>query len=1338
MSDALDVLDPLTLPLHGSRLIEASAGTGKTWTIAALYVRLVLGHGEPGRTLAPGEILVMTFTKAATRELSERIRGRLVQTAARFRGEAPDGVKDDPFLDGLLAAFPEGPARQQAAWRLAMAAEAMDDAAIHTIDAWCQRMLREHAFDSGCLFDEELQPNEAAVLADAVRDYWRQQVYPIGGEALDTVLKQWPDVEALEADLRSLIDKPLPAGEGAGPFASCVERAERECRERLAALKAGWSERAKEMQQWLDRAWDDKDHPARKGLPKKHDGTRWIEALKSWARDPALEQPDVKSGAERLSLASIRAAFAHDPAAAIPTCFAEFDALMAALKQLPQPGPALRLHAAAGVRRRMQQLKAQAGAFGFADMLNRLDLALDETVHGAKARSLRERILRQYPAALIDEFQDTSPVQLRIFDRLYRIAENDASRALLLIGDPKQAIYAFRGADIHSYLQAREATRGRHHVLGTNHRSTTGLVEAVNRLFLGAEQRLGEGAFRFRAPGAGDAAAATNAANANANANADIDTEAGIGIVTNAGTGIGVGAHAGSGTNNASALPFAPVHAKGRPERLVCAAGDVPAVTLVADGEVRKQGDAQRLFAELCAERIVTQLNDPKAGFVEPDQPFRRLRPADIAVLVRTGAEAEAVRRALRRRGLPSVYLSDKDTVFQTPEAGDLLRLLQAVASPRDVRLARAALATALLGLSLPELLALASDDERFDRQCLLLQQLNADWRSLGVLAMLRRALHAFGLPARWLGAPAQNLTNLPGASSPAGQGERRLTNVLHLAELLQAASTQVEGEQALIRWLARQIDEAGSPFAVGDDLVLRLESDADLVQVVTVHKSKGLEYPLVFLPFPALFRESERSGDAAFLLPDGPGRQKLVLAPTPEQFAARQKEEQREALRLLYVALTRACHALWVGVAGVQVGLSRAYAWHRCALGYLVSGGTDRPPEQRLPDLHALAAACPHVTVQPVPLPVPGAGPARDGPPRPPVTPLQPREALPALAPPPTYDASFERGWSISSYSALVRDIRDVRDVQDARDPRERRDGRDGLDALDAPDAHEAARASLTTGMVPAARLWREDEPMESEPMPLSQRPADEPWHRFPRGAFAGNFLHDQLEWLAGEGFALDTSASVQEALRSRCERQGWGHRADDVLQWLGRVCAAPVPALGVPLARLAVLSPEMEFWFPTEGLQARQVDALCRQHLLPGRERPPLPERALSGMLMGFADLVFAHAGSHWVLDYKSNALGARDADYTAEAMAAAVLVHRYDVQAALYLLALHRLLQARLGAGYDPARHVGGAVVLFLRGVSGPAGGCCHLQAPAALLAALDALLPRRAAGAAREMA
>ncbi len=202
-----DALDPIAFPLQGSRLIEASAGTGKTWTIATLYVRLVLGHGDAatgfGRPLDPSQILVMTFTIAATRELSDRVRRRLLGAARAFRGDP--GAERDAFLDDLLAAYPDEASRAHAAWRLAAAADAMDDATILTIDAWVQKVLREHAFDSGSPLDETLEPDQDAMLVEASRDYWRREVYPLSSDASKRVEAQWADVDALTDDVRKLI-----------------------------------------------------------------------------------------------------------------------------------------------------------------------------------------------------------------------------------------------------------------------------------------------------------------------------------------------------------------------------------------------------------------------------------------------------------------------------------------------------------------------------------------------------------------------------------------------------------------------------------------------------------------------------------------------------------------------------------------------------------------------------------------------------------------------------------------------------------------------------------------------------------------------------------------------------------------------------------------------------------------------------------------------------------------------------------------------------------------------------------------------------------------------------
>ena len=1222
-----ETLDALRLPLWGSRLIEASAGTGKTWTIAALYLRLVLGHGGAdsgfGSPLRPAQILVMTFTRAATRELSDRIRARLLEAARCFRGvQLPP--PQDSLLQGLLAAYPAGAERAQAAWRLAAAAESMDEAAVHTIDAWCQRMLREHAFDSGSLFDEELGADERSLLAEAARDAWRAQVYPLDGDALVAVLAQWPGVAQLTADVRGLLPHLGPdlgpdlVSSGAAPVSlgQVWQQADAQRHQALQQAKQGWAGRLPALLAWLDAQLARKDCPFNKSKLRSDHVASWFDALALWASTPELALPALTpAGRQRLTLQGLDEARKSPGPLHIPADFEALDGVLSSIARLAQPADALRLCMARDVARRIQALKARSGIYGFADLVERLAAALA----GPNGARLRERIVQQYPVALIDEFQDTSPRQFGLFDCLYRSAANQRATALFLIGDPKQSIYAFRGADIRSYLGARAATAGRHYLLGTNHRSASALVQLVNGLFMQAELRDGPGAFRFRPAG---------------------------------------------GTQAGNPLPFVPVAAQGRAERLISRAGALPVLTLCHDPALLANSASQRRLAQHCAEHIVTLLNDRQAGFEHPQQGFQRLRPADIAVLVRTRREADAVRFALRQRRVASIYLSDQDSVLASTEAADLLRWLQAVANPLDSRRARAALATATIGLPLAELAQLGQDDAAFEQRIEQLRQLNRVWLRQGVLPMLRQTLHLLDLPARWL---------------PQADGERRLTNVLHLAELLQAASSQLEGEQALIRWLAGQLAAESSS---ADEQVLRLESDADLVKVVTVHKSKGLEYPLVYLPFAASLRGAEQNRRQGFVALPGPDGQRVIdFRIGPAAKAAADEERLQEDLRLLYVALTRARHALWVGVAAIKVGPGKACLFHRSGFGRLLAGEV-AVNEADIPGLlqDAFGGAS-EVSLQVV----------QQTPQR---TALQDRQPAQPLLEAPPYRASFERNWGIGSFSALVRD-------------------------LAAPPAL-AVGAGLGLGPARAEDLLIA--PAEAVPGLL----ASAAQHRFPRGALAGNFLHDQLEWLAGEGFALAGDAALAQRLAQRCERQGWGHWAAGVVGWLGELLSTPLPPVGAALDGLQQVLPEMEFWFPSDQLPAAALDSLCRQHLLAGRPRPPLPERLMNGLLMGFADLVFEHEGRYWVLDYKSNALGDSDAHYHPAALEAAMAEHRYDVQAALYLLALHRLLRQRLGAGYRPAQHLGGAVYLFLRGMRGPAAGCYHLPAPLALLDALDQAL------------
>ncbi|MBO7411411.1 MAG: UvrD-helicase domain-containing protein, partial [Ottowia sp.] len=393
------VLNPITFPLYGSRLIEASAGTGKTWTIAALYLRLILGHGTEktafrgGNTpLVPQDILVLTFTRAATRELTERIRARLTQAARVFRGEI-EAPQDDPFLRDLLAEYhAQGEAAtQQAAWRLALAAEAMDEAAVHTIDAWCQRMLREHALDSGQPFDDEFGDDEAALRQEAVRDYWRQQVYALDAADFAALALLWPGIDKLEEALTPLKDAHLPQADGlAGQTLAALlaPLAQADGQLQTCLHGADWRENAQQMRDWLDGGkWD-----GRKLSSSRYHG--WLDKLVHWAHAPEGEFL-TEAACRNLSPDGLRAAWKGAGECPTPPAgFEQFTALVAALaaRDAAQQETAsrVRLHAAVQVQARLEVLKRQRHTFGFFDALRRLNNALHDAERGAR---LRQRIL---------------------------------------------------------------------------------------------------------------------------------------------------------------------------------------------------------------------------------------------------------------------------------------------------------------------------------------------------------------------------------------------------------------------------------------------------------------------------------------------------------------------------------------------------------------------------------------------------------------------------------------------------------------------------------------------------------------------------------------------------------------------------------------------------------------------------------------------------------------------------------------------------------------------------------------------------------------------------------
>lgn len=1198
----------LAFPLRGSQLIEASAGTGKTFTISALYLRLILGHGGVesgfGRELLPPQILVVTFTDAATKELRDRIRTRLAEAARYFRGEidAPDALVEelrDQFAPEQWAAC---------AGRLDIAAQWMDEAAVSTIHGWCQRMLREHAFDSGSLFTQTLETDHSDLLGEVLRDYWRLFCYPMHGDALNWVRANWSGPAALMPRVRGLFGSSRQPANAEQTPAQMIEACLLERRQALVQLKAPWLQWAQELREICLQGVASKTVDGRKMQARYFEP--WFEKLSAWAADEDQEQLDLGTGFTRLTPDGMAEAWKgvapqHPGLDAMP-------GLKAALDALPSPDAAVLQHAAHWVSVRFEEEKRRRAEMGFDDMLLRLDSALQADGGDRLATLIRE----QFPVALIDEFQDTDPVQYRIFETIYRIEDNCPDTGLFLIGDPKQAIYAFRGADIYTYLRARQATAGRLHTLDTNFRSSHAMVKAVNHVFERAELRdSGRGAFLFR-----------------------------------------------EGSENP--VPFVSVKSQGRKEVLQLDGQPVSALTLwQLPSEQPLSGAVYRQYlAAACASQIVELLNggqQGRCGFIKDGEALRGVLPADIAILVRDGKEAQAVRRELSSRGVRSVYLSDKDSVYAAQEAHDVLAWLKACAEPDVERPLRAALACITLDLPLVELERLNQDELAWERRVMQFRGYRETWRKQGVLAMLRRLLHDFELPQALIARP---------------DGERVLTNVLHLSELLQQAAAELDGEQALIRHLAEHLALSGQ---AGEEQILRLESDEQLVKVVTIHKSKGLEYPLVFLPFIC----SAKPVDGSRLplhFHDAAGNAQVSLKPTPELIAQADDERLAEDLRLLYVALTRARHACWLGVADLKRGNSNRSVLHLCALGYLLGGGAMLAESAGLQSwLVEVQQGCDALQCEPVP----AADAAHFYPPLNQATLLEP------LIP----GRRAAENWWIASYSAL-------------------RIG-DSLSPAEAPESALAQKLS-------------DDERLDPE-APREVLLSGGDIHRFPRGPNPGTFLHGLLEWAGSEGFKADPEA-IKDAVARRCNRRGWQGWIETLSDWLQHLQDEPLrlnngqPA--VVLSELSQYQIEMEFWFASHKVDVVQMDTLVRQHTHGGAARAGAEPSLLNGMFKGFIDLTFEHQGRYYVADYKSNWLGTDDSAYTEQAMTASILDNRYDLQYVLYLLALHRQLKARL-PGYDYDQHMGGALYLFLRGTRAQGQGVFFTRPPRLLIESLD---------------
>jgi exodeoxyribonuclease V beta subunit len=1216
----LPPFEPNALPLSpGIRLLEASAGTGKTFALAHLVLRLV---SEGPRPLPIEQLLVVTFTDAAAAELRDRIARRLQEALAQLEAAAaaadsapqpaPPADLDQPLAEWLEA---QGPAPSPLLrGRLLLALEQLDRADITTIHGFCRRTLQRQALEAGLGPDVALENGAAERRSQIVHDYWQQQVLPLPVEQLAGLISRGIDPNRLASVLQALDGDPAleldPLPEGVGLDAPLAEQLQARWLTGWQRFEVLWHRDAEALEHNLAasasaaKAIGNDYRPYRlKPKPDKLDAVNgWLAGL---AGPPGYESllgvKELRDYFHPGSAQKLESA-AHGEGARLPQ--AELLETIAAL--VDGPAELVLLHFAHWGRSELARRRERSGEMGYGQLLEQLD-------PGEQAGTpLLRAVTGRYRAALIDEFQDTDPIQWRILQGAF--GGDPARHLLVMVGDPKQAIYRFRGGELATYRLAAGQAEARYGLM-QNRRSSAGLIAGLNALMR---------------PGL-------------------------------------VG----------SQLEVPIVDCCMRSEQLTLEADEAPLQLLALE-----PAQLESQVAAFCQGLLERRLQLVKA------EQRRPLEPSDLCLLVNTHREAEALRVALERRGLPSRLVNQGD-VFATEGARALQRLLDALAAPGDPGRLRLLAASSLLGWSAERIRS--APPEAWDQLADNLARLAERLAQQGLTAVV----------GQLLGSEALARLALRG---------RALADLQQTAELVQEQMhRQGLNTAAAADWLRnlRLQEERDVP----DPHRCRSDAAESAIAVVTIHRSKGLEYPVVICPSLWSGERATRAGSASVgrrWRPPGSRRPRFDLHLNPHwgvgRDAARQQAEaeRQEAERKAYVACTRARQLLvlgWPGADQAKEGNPLSPWLIDSATGTL----RDLPLQRVNPTTHP-----------------PAGGRWRPGP---------PRGAL-ELGPTPT--RSLDSRWGRASYSAWTHGSA-------ALAPAARDEGRDS-DALSRDG--DGSADTPAEGADPATTAW----------------PALGPLARFPRGATPGDALHRMLEQIPYPALATGELDSARAVITRELDRAGLAaDLAEGVLTALQQLMHTPLGGELGPL-RLADLEPEswlneMAFDLPLAIARGRLVRSsglaeVFRRHEggrfggSYGRQLQGLGV-ASRGFLTGSIDLVFRNGERWWVADWKSNFLGQRDGngsvlscgpnDYSAAAMEQLMASNHYPLQAHLYLVALHRYLRWRL-PGYTPEQHLGGYAYVFLRGVPGkikgdPAGGVPGVlveRPPLARLLALDALL------------
>ena len=1205
-------LDPISLPLHSVCLIEASAGTGKTHTIASLYLRLLLQAGKTEsnfpRALTVEEILVVTFTEMATEELKERIRSRIYatkQALLAYRQQDTSLVDQDPLLQQIVSHIAD---IDLAITRLTLAEQNFDLAAIFTIHGFCRRVLMQYAFNSGIAFDLKIVTDERDILQHLTNEIWRENFYRQSLRVTEFLTDNLGSPVKLLKNINNNITNHIAVETGHQPLLNMS------LGEFLNQLDEQFEHIEQFKQQWLDHSEEIQALFAKhKANIKLYDKTvvKRFPVIDNWAKGQSNTMPKnlPQDMAKYISQQGVINNMKKGQEPFYHPFLEKIDQFLAQ-SNLEIYKTFLFFHCRQALQQKVLEHKIHSNEKGFDDLLR----LVKEALYAEQGDELAALIRYQYPFAMIDEFQDTDLQQYQIFSKIYMQelqTQTDAS-GFLMIGDPKQSIYKFRGADIFTYLKAAEQAKEQF-TLEKNWRSSADLIDVVNGLF-------------------------------NFSTNPPFVYEN---------------------------IQFLPVQAARHLEPFEINGQVEPACRVYIQQDTNKETLAQH-----CATSIQSWLQNAEYGKAKIGE--KAVQAKNIAVLVRSGTEAQLVKNALLERGINAVFLSDKSNIFQSEMAKDMLRILSACLDPNNERKILNALASRPFGLNSENIIELKQSEQKWEDYVLRFMAYQKIWLKQGVLPMLHQIL----------------------MQEKIGEycDERQLTDYLHLAELLQQASRLNETEAALYRWFEKSIlsliDEEQTEQ-------IRLESDRELVKIVTYHKSKGLAYDLVWLPFLGLAEKNWRNTIDTYY---DEKRQEVVWNLDGQQQELITQESYAESLRLLYVALTRAKYQ-------VVLALPENFEEKWNALLYVLTQG-EIGLEQKIKNskgnsIELLEKLQSRVGEGKIIL---AEADELYGEQLAPKLLLQQQTPSLHLS---QFNGQIERHWSVASFTSITRqhhfhldnenNLASFYVIDEALDYDNVTQTFSGQGKMNSQEI----QSPLTTNIE------------QNEMLLTDYAPGYSPFD-FPRGANVGTLLHRYFEHEDFQQGVQENSLNyILERLQLAPEWQ------EPLSHWLQNI-------LTTPLLNESELKKQGGENFCLQNIPQQDClkemgfflkiganfslgkfnQALKKYHHLTSES---LQLEHLQGMLRGFVDLVFRHQGKYYLLDYKSNFLGDKPQDYTGQSLTQAISDHHYDWQYLLYTLALHRYLQIR-DPNYNYQQHFGGVFYTFLRGMDGQTNNGIFFDKPA----------------------